>query len=107
MVWDWGAYVDRLEDGWLKSDEAKTAAADKSPINHDSFVEWAEDTHKSAVTVWNLRPADNVLDDNYLDAVRRFSTASSASAVCGSPASSTRPMAPRVARCDSAALSGI
>jgi hypothetical protein len=69
MVWDWGAYVDRLEDGWLKSDEAKTEAADKSPINHDSFVKWAEDTHKSAVSVWNLRPADNVLDDNYLNTV--------------------------------------
>ena len=69
MVWDWGAYVDRLEAGWLKSDEAKQESADRSPISRTIIVKWAEETHKSAVSVWNLRPADNVLDDNYLNTV--------------------------------------
>jgi hypothetical protein len=69
VVWDWGAYVDRLEDGWLKSEDAKQESADRSPIDRAVIVKWAEDTHKAAVSVWNLRPADNVLDDNYLNAV--------------------------------------
>jgi len=60
-VWDWGAYVDRLEAGWLKSPEANRAG-----IDGGTPVDWAEDTHKFASTVWNLRPADNVLDDRYL-----------------------------------------
>jgi len=66
IVWDWGAYVDRLEGGWLKSADAKTEAADRSPIGHASFVKWAEETHKDAIVVWNKRPADNVLTDQYL-----------------------------------------
>ena len=69
VVWDWGAYVDRLEAGWLKSDEAKQESADRSPVDRAAIVKWAEDTHKSAASVWTLRPADNVLDDNYLNTV--------------------------------------
>ena len=59
-VWDWGAYVDRLEDGWLKSTEAMGA-----DIDGGTPIEWAEETHKFASTAWNLRPADNILDDRY------------------------------------------
>jgi len=69
VVWDWGAYVDRLESGWLRSADAKAEAADKSPIGHDSFVKWAEETHKDAIVVWNKRPADNILTDQYLNDV--------------------------------------
>ena len=69
MVWDWGAYVDRLEDGWLKSADAKREAADRAPIGHATFVKWAEETHKDAIVVWNERPADNVLTDDYLNKV--------------------------------------
>ena len=69
MVWDWGNYVDRLEDGWLKSADAKREAADRAPIDHATFVKWAEETHKDAIVVWNLRPADNVLTDDYLNKV--------------------------------------
>ena len=69
VVWDWGAYVERLESGWLKSAEAKTEAAVKSPIGHADFVTWAGDTHGQAIVVWNKRPADNVLTDQYLNDV--------------------------------------
>src|SRR5262249_20243542 len=57
----WGAYVDRLEDGWLKSPEAA-----RPGIDGGTFVDWAEETHALALIVWNSRSADNVLDDRYL-----------------------------------------
>jgi hypothetical protein len=69
MIWGWRAYVDRLEPGWLTSEETKQESADRSPIDHATIVKWAEETHKSTVAVLNLRPADNVLDDNYLNTV--------------------------------------
>jgi nuclease S1 len=68
-VWAWGAYVDRLEQGWLAtSADAKALNPDTNhtPITDDTFVVWANDTHKYAPTVWYLRPADDVLDDRYL-----------------------------------------
>ena len=61
VVWDWGAYVDRLEDGWLKSAEASRPGIDGGTV-----VDWAEETHALAPVVWNGRPADDVLDDRYL-----------------------------------------
>ncbi|WP_026595465.1 S1/P1 nuclease [Methyloferula stellata] len=60
VVWNWGAYADRLEDGWLQSAEAK-----QTGIDGGTPVQWAEETHALAATVWNLRPAGNVLDDRY------------------------------------------
>jgi nuclease S1 len=69
IVWDWGAYVDRLENGWLKSAAARQEAADHAPVDHATIVKWAEETHQDAVTVWNQRPADNVLTDDYLNEV--------------------------------------
>ena len=69
MVWDWGAYVDRLEGGWLKSADARHEQDANAPIDHATIVNWAEQTHKAAEQVWELRPANNVLDDNYLNAV--------------------------------------
>jgi hypothetical protein len=67
-VWDWGAYVDRLENGWLKTAEAKAEdpAANHAPIDETTFIAWAEETHKAAQTVWHRLPADEVLDDSYL-----------------------------------------
>ena len=56
-----GAYVDRLEDGWLKSAEAT-----RPGIDGGSLVAWAEETHALAQTVWNIRPADDLLEDRYL-----------------------------------------
>jgi len=61
MVWDWGAYVDRLEAGWLQSAEAQ-----KPGIDGGTPEQWANETHGFAPSVWNTRPADNVLDDRYL-----------------------------------------
>ena len=67
-VWDWGAYVERLESGWLKTPEAKAEdpATNHTPIDEATFIAWAEQAHKAARTVWYLRPADEVLDDRYL-----------------------------------------
>jgi len=59
-VWDWGAYVDRLEAGWLKGDEAQ-----QSGIDGGTPAEWAVETHKAAQTVWRLLPANHVIDDAY------------------------------------------
>jgi hypothetical protein len=67
-VWDWGAYVDRLESGWLKTSEAKAEdpASNHTPIDEKSFIAWAEESHRAAQTVWHELPADDVLDDRYL-----------------------------------------
>jgi hypothetical protein len=59
-VWDWGAYVDRLEAGWLKSDEAQQGG-----IVAGTPADWALETHKAAQTVWQLLPANHVIDDDY------------------------------------------
>jgi hypothetical protein len=79
-TWDWGAYVDRLEGGWLKSADAQGGA------DGGTFVEWATQTHAAAQTVWNALPAnlvmiltldrpldaasDIVLDDDYYQLVQ-------------------------------------
>ena len=60
---DWGAYVDRLEDGWLKTSEAQDDA-------DDSFIGWATQTHAAAQIVWKQLPDDHVLDDNYYRSIR-------------------------------------
>jgi hypothetical protein len=59
-VRNWGAYVDRLETGWLKSKEAN-----HQEIAHGTPSDWAVETHRSAQRVWNHQPANNVLDDRY------------------------------------------
>jgi hypothetical protein len=68
-VWAWGAYVDRLERGWLATSpdaKAEDPATNHTEIDNATFIQWANDTHKAAPTVWYLRPADDVLDDRYL-----------------------------------------
>jgi hypothetical protein len=68
-VWNWGAYVDRLENGWLKESplaKAEAPSADHTAIDERAFIAWAEAAHKLAATVWYLRPANDVLDDRYL-----------------------------------------
>jgi len=59
-VWDWGAYVDRLEAGWLKSAEAQ-----KNGIDGGSPADWAVETHAAAQTVWRALAANRVIDDDY------------------------------------------
>jgi len=68
-VWNWGAYVDRLEKGWLTNSpeaQAEDPATNHEAIDQDTFRNWAEESHKVARPVWYLRPADDVLDDRYL-----------------------------------------
>jgi nuclease S1 len=67
-TWAWGAYVDRLEAGWLASPEAWAEDPGKTPAlpDADALRKWAEEAHQAAHTVWYLRPADDVLDDRYL-----------------------------------------
>lgn len=57
-TWNWGAYVHRLEDGWLASAEARDAA-------RGSVVDWTNETHAVAREVWSWTPANPVLDDDY------------------------------------------
>jgi acid phosphatase len=61
-VWDWGAYVDNLEQGWLVGPEAQTAG-----IDGGSPADWAVETHQAGQTVWAMTPADKKLDDAYYD----------------------------------------
>lgn len=68
-VWAWGSYVDRLESGWLATApeaKAEDPATNHAPIDRDTLIKWAEDTHRQAHIVWYLRPAPDVLDDRYL-----------------------------------------
>jgi len=57
-TWSWGAYVDRLEGGWLTSPAAKG-------VNGGTPAEWAEETHRAARSVWEQLPANRVVDDGY------------------------------------------
>jgi len=63
-VWNWGAYVDRLEagDGWLNSAEAK-----QKDIDDGTPRDWAIETHHAAQAAWNALPENYVLDDNYFN----------------------------------------
>jgi hypothetical protein len=64
-VWDWGAYVERLEQGALRSADLIRDARSGTP------AEWATQTHAVAQAVWNDRlvPASGALDDDYYRAV--------------------------------------
>ncbi len=57
-VWSWGAYVRRLEHGWLRSPEARG-------VDGGTPAQWATETHAAAQEVWRMLPADRVVDDAY------------------------------------------
>lgn len=57
-VWNWGAYVTRLEEGWLRSPEARDADA-------GSVIDWMEAAHREAARAWPWLAADNVVNDEY------------------------------------------
>jgi hypothetical protein len=61
-VFAWGSYVERLENGWLKSPDAVGAEAG-TPIS------WALEAHKAAQMVWAAKPANNILRDSYYQTV--------------------------------------
>jgi hypothetical protein len=50
----WGAYVRRLEDGWLTTHEARDAA-------RGDVVDWANETHGVARIVWSWTPVHGVV----------------------------------------------
>jgi hypothetical protein len=63
-VWAWGSYVERLEDGVLRSGSLE-ASAGGTP------AEWAQQSHAVAREVWRARPgeAQADLDDAYYEQV--------------------------------------
>ncbi|MBV8185906.1 MAG: S1/P1 nuclease [Alphaproteobacteria bacterium] len=61
-VFAWGSYVERLENGWLKSPDAAGAEG-------GTPVDWAQEAHKAAQVVWAAKPANNILTDIYYRAV--------------------------------------
>jgi hypothetical protein len=61
-VWNWGAYVDRLEQGWLGSPAARSADA-------GGVLEWMIESHKVATTFWDWTPADKLVGDDYYQKV--------------------------------------
>ena len=64
-VWDWGAYVTRLEDGLLQSATLRAQAVAGGP------EQWALQTHAVARAVWNdtVLPADGTLGEAYYETV--------------------------------------
>jgi hypothetical protein len=62
FVWNWGSYVDRLEEGWLQSTDAVGAT-------QGSVEEWVEQSHKEARLAWDAVPADKTLNDDYLNEI--------------------------------------
>jgi len=64
VAWNWGAYVNRLEGGWLAGAEARAADADGG-----SAADWANATHTQGQAVWDLVPPTRVLDDSYFQQV--------------------------------------
>ena len=57
-VWNWGALVTRLEEGWLASPEAKGADA-------GTIDDWMLASHRIAAEVWPWTPADLLIGDDY------------------------------------------
>lgn len=62
-AWSWGETVDRIEAGWLASDEAKMPG-----IDGGTPVDWLIETHKLARDAFGRVPANRVLDESYYDA---------------------------------------
>ncbi|MBB4277744.1 S1/P1 nuclease [Rhizobium mongolense] len=59
-VYGWGAYVDRLENGWLKT-------ADVTAIQTGDPAAWAVESNGVAMKAYAETPSDNFLDDAYFD----------------------------------------
>jgi hypothetical protein len=57
-VWNWGAYVTRLEEGWLAGPEAR--GADGGTVD-----EWMMASHRLAAQVWPWLPPDRLIGDDY------------------------------------------
>lgn len=64
-VWNWGAYVDRLEGAWLRSDGFEQR------MTGDTAADWASQSHAVGRTIWSpdLVPPDGTIDDSYYETV--------------------------------------
>jgi len=64
-VYDWGDYVDRLEQAWLKTEGFQLR------INSETPVDWALQSHALVPLIWNdlLVASDGTLSDSYYKAV--------------------------------------
>ena len=58
--WNWGAYVNRLEDGWLATAEARSGT-----VTDGTPLDWALATHAVAREMWKLTPPDRVITTPY------------------------------------------
>jgi hypothetical protein len=57
-VWNWGAYVTRLEEGWLASPDARGADA-------GTIEDWLAGSLGAARLVWPWLPEDRLIGDDY------------------------------------------
>lgn len=57
-AWSWDSYVERLETGWLRT-------ADATAISVGTTTDWANESHRIAVTLIASVPNNIVLDDAY------------------------------------------
>ncbi|MHC1551236.1 S1/P1 nuclease [Phyllobacterium sp. K27] len=57
-VWSWGTYVERLENGWLKT-------ADANEVSAGTTIVWANESHQLAVNIMRSVPVNAVIDDEY------------------------------------------
>jgi hypothetical protein len=57
-TWNWGAYVTRLETGFLAGAEARDADA-------GTIDDWMLASHRAAAEVWPWLPADLLIGDDY------------------------------------------
>jgi hypothetical protein len=63
-VFDWGAYVERLENGWLKTEAFQGSVVSEQP------ADWAMQTHAVSRMVWqDILPPDGTLTDAYYGTV--------------------------------------
>jgi len=58
-VWDWGAYVTRLEEQWLPG-------KDVGALSRGTPIQWALEAHKIAIDVAFTAPIDADLGEDYL-----------------------------------------
>ena len=61
-VWNWGAYVTRLEEGWLATPEARG-------IDAGTVEDWMLESHRVAAKAWDWLPADRMIGDLYFTQV--------------------------------------
>jgi hypothetical protein len=58
VTWNWGAYVTRIEEGWLASPEARGAEA-------GTIEEWTLASHRVGAEIWTWTPENKLVGDDY------------------------------------------